>query len=139
LKPKHISILREEALKVYPVEACALIFGRENLDEVYLSKIAIAPNKLQSKVRFEIDPELVYKEFREAEREELEFIGVFHSHPAPAKPSHTDLDGMKNWGNAIWLILSSTNGDLAAYKIVKDEIFDIPIIVEPENSLEKPQ
>ena len=123
---------------MHPVEACALLFGRVNSNEAYVNKVAIASNKLQSTVRFEINPEIVFKELNEADREELDFIGFFHSHPAPTRPSLFDQKGMKLWGNAIWLILSSTKGNLAAYKMVNDEVIEIPIIVESENSCEKP-
>ena len=123
---------------MHPVEACALLFGRVNSNEAYVSKVAIASNKLQSTVRFEINPEIVFKELNEADREELDFIGLFHSHPAPTRPSLIDQKGMKLWGNAIWLILSSTKGNLAAYKMMNDEVIEIPIIVESENSCEKP-
>ncbi len=129
LERQHIDILREEALKVHPVEACALLFGRVDSNEAHVSKVAIAPNKLQSTVRFEINPETVFKELNEAEREELDFIGLFHSHPAPTRPSITDQKGMKLWGNAIWLILSSTKGNLAAYKMMNNDIKEITIIV----------
>ena len=123
---------------MYPVEACALLFGRVNSNEAHVSKVAIASNKLQSTVRFEINPEIVFKELNEADREELDFIGLFHSHPAPTRPSLIDKKGMKLWGNAIWLILSSTKGNLAAYKMMNDEVIEIPVIVESENSREKP-
>ncbi len=122
---------------MHPVEACALLFGRVNSNEAYVSKVAIASNKLQSTVRFEINPEIVFKELNEADGEELDFIGWFHSHPAPARPSLIDQKGMKLWGNAIWLILSSTKGNLAAYKMMNDEVIEIPIIVESENLCEK--
>ncbi len=122
---------------MYPVEACALLFGRVNSNEAYVSKVAIASNKLQSTSRFEINPEIVFKELNEADREELDFIGLFHSHPAPTRPSLIDQKGMKLWGNAIWLILSSTKGNLAAYKLMNDQVIEIPIFVESENSREK--
>jgi proteasome lid subunit RPN8/RPN11 len=137
LERQHIVILREEALKVHPVEACALLFGRVDSNEAHVSKVAIAPNKLQSTVRFEINPETVFKELNEAEREELDFIGLFHSHPASIPPSLTDQKGMKLWGDAIWLILSSTKGNLGAYKLMNGEVIEIPIIVESENTCEK--
>lgn len=123
---------------MHPIEACALLFGRVSSNEAYVSKVAIASNKLQSTVRFEINPEVFFKELNEAEREELDFIGFFHSHPAPTRPSLIDQKGMKLWGNAIWLILSSTKSNLGAYIMMNDEVIEIPIIVKSENSCEKP-
>ena len=114
---------------MHPVEACALLFGRVNSTEAYVCKVAIASNRLKSTVRFEINPEIVFKELNEADREELDFIGLFHSHPAPAKPSLTDKKGMELWGNAIWLILSSTKGNIAAYQMMDNDIKEITIVV----------
>jgi len=90
----------------------------------------VASNKLQSTIRFEIDPETFVKAFTEAEREGLDFIGLFHSHPAPAMPSPIDLKYMKLWGDILWLILSSTNGSLAAFQIVNGKVNEITIKVE---------
>ncbi|MGD2066019.1 MAG: M67 family metallopeptidase [Candidatus Bathyarchaeota archaeon] len=114
--------MKQETEKVQPIEACAMLFGKLSHDEAVVKKIEFAPNKLQSPVRFEIDPEKVAAAFTQAEKEELEFIGLFHSHPAPAAPSSIDLEGMKLWGDALWLILSLTDGELAAYQLVDDSV-----------------
>ena len=102
---------------MHPIEACALLFGKLSHDEAVVKKVEFAPNKLQSPVKFQIDPEKVATAFTEAEKEGLDFIGIFHSHPAPAEPSSIDLEGMKLWGDALWLILSLTDGELAAYQL----------------------
>ncbi|MFQ6086780.1 MAG: M67 family metallopeptidase [Candidatus Bathyarchaeia archaeon] len=117
LKRQHVDLLKEEARKVHPVEACAMLFGELTQKEAVVKRVVVAPNKLRSTVRFEIDPETFANAFTEAYREGLDFIGLFHSHPAPAKPSLIDLKYMKLWGDAIWLILSSTSGSLAAYQM----------------------
>jgi proteasome lid subunit RPN8/RPN11 len=130
LKRQHVNLLKEEAEKTYPVEACAILFGRITRKETAVEKVVVAPNRLKSTVRFEIDPEIFAKAFTKADKEGLDFIGFFHSHPAPTKPSPLDLKYMKLWGDAIWLILSSTNGDLAAYQMIKDKIKEIAIKVE---------
>jgi proteasome lid subunit RPN8/RPN11 len=122
LQPQHNDLLKQETEKVQPIEACAMLFGKLSHDEAVVKKIEFAPNKLQSPVRFEIDPEKVAAAFTQAEKEELEFIGLFHSHPAPAAPSSIDLEGMKLWGDALWLILSLTDGELAAYQLVDDSV-----------------
>lgn len=118
LQRLHADLLNQETEKVQPIEACAILFGKLSNDEAVVEKIEFAPNKLQSPVRFEIDPENVAAAFTEAEKKDLDFIGLFHSHPAPAAPSSIDLEGMKLWGDALWLILSSTDGELAAYQLV---------------------
>jgi proteasome lid subunit RPN8/RPN11 len=120
LQRLHVKLLNQEAEKVQPIEACALLFGKLSHDEGIVKKVEFVQNKLQSPVKFQIDPEKVATAFTEAEKEGLDFIGIFHSHPAPAEPSSIDLEGMKLWGNALWLILSLTDGELAAYQL-KDQ------------------
>jgi proteasome lid subunit RPN8/RPN11 len=130
LKRQHVRLLKEEARKVHPIEACALLFGRLTRKEALVKRVVVTANELQSTVRFEIDPETFVKAFTEADGEGLEFIGLFHSHPAPAKPSLIDLKYMKLWGDALWLILSSTSGSLAAYQMRQGKVKEITIKVE---------
>jgi len=115
---------------VHPIEACALLFGKLSHDEAIVTKVEFAPNKLQSPVKFQIDPETVAAAFTNAEKEDLQFIGIFHSHPAPAEPSSIDLEGMKLWGDALWLILSSTDGELAAYQLMDDSVEEATLQID---------
>jgi len=115
---------------VHPVEACALLFGKLSQNEAIVEKVEFAPNRLQSTVRFEIDPEKVAAAITEAEKEGLDFVGLFHSHPAPAAPSPIDLKYMKLWGDALWLILSSTDGNLAAYHLMEDAVKEATLRIE---------
>ena len=87
LKRQHVRLLKEEARKVHPIEACALLFGRLTRKEALVKRVVVTANELQSTVRFEIDPETFVKALTEAEEEGLDFVGLFHSHPAPAMPS----------------------------------------------------
>ena len=127
LQRRHVDLLKQEAKKVHPVEACAMLFGKLSQNEAVVKKVEFAPNELQSTVRFEIDPVKVAAAFTEAEEEGLDFIGLFHSHPAPAAPSPIDLKYMKLWGDALWLILSSTGGNLAAYQLMDDTVKEATI------------
>ena len=133
LRRQQIDFLKEEARRVHPIEACAILLGKINSDEVYVSKIVLAPNKLKSTIRFEVDPDFVLKALNEAEKEGLEFIGLFHSHPAPTQPSLIDRKYMKLWGGTIWLILSSMKGDIASYQMINGEVTETSIIVDCDN------
>lgn len=104
-----------------------MLFGDSKPKEAIVKKVAVAPNKLRSLTRFEIDPETVFRAFNEAEHRGLDLIGLFHSHPAPAAPSSIDLKNMKSWGHIVWLILSSTGGDLSAYVMENGGVKEIPI------------
>ena len=130
LQRHHVDLLKQEAKKMHPVEACAMLFGKLSENEAFVEKVEVAPNELRSTVRFEIDPQRVVAAFNEAEGEGLEFIGLFHSHPVPATPSTIDLKFMKLWGDALWLILSSTDGNLGAYQIKDDKVEEATIRIK---------
>jgi len=125
-----LHLLREAARKTHPVEACAILFGRLINDEAMVTKVVVAPNLLQSTVRFEIDPQTVFNAFEQAELEGLCFIGLFHSHPAPAHPSAVDLQYMRLWGEAVWLVLSSVNGGIAAFQMKNDKVNEVALKIE---------
>ena len=80
-------ILSEYAEKEKPNESCALLFGKD--DQV--SKIFLTKNIEESPVNFTISNEQLIKGYRMAEDENMEIVGIFHSHPnSEAYPSNTD-------------------------------------------------
>ena len=132
LEHEHVNLLSEEAHRVHPIEACTLLFGELTEDCVFVRKVFVLQNELHSAERFEMDPESVYKAFNEAEKEGFEFIGIFHSHPAPATPSNIDLKFMKIWGDAFWLILSLIDHQFGAYQLKNGELIEIEVQCENE-------
>ncbi len=107
-----------------------MLFGKLTQKEAVVKRVVVASNKLQSTVRFEIDPETFANAFTQADEEGLDFIGLFHSHPAPARPSLIDLKYMKLWGDALWLILSSIDSSLAAYQMRDGKVREVTIRAE---------
>jgi proteasome lid subunit RPN8/RPN11 len=136
LTSEQLRLLKEVARKSFPVEACAILFGKIVGEEAVVTKIVVAPNILQSSVRFKIDPETVVSAFEQADREGLQFIGLFHSHPAPANPTTTDLQNMKLWPYAIWLILSTTNDGIAAFQITNGKIQKVALKIDLQDANE---
>ena len=130
LTTEQVRILRKEANDKYPVEACALLFGRIVEEKAVVIKIVIVPNILHSATRFQVDPQLVFDSFECADDDGLQFIGLFHSHPAPHSPSAMDLRYMRLWGDAVWLILSSTDDSMAAFQMVKGKVRRIRVNIE---------
>jgi len=117
LSTQQLQFLREEARRVHPVEACAILFGKTNRRGAVVKRVVTVQNVLKSTARFEIAPKTFFDTFMQAEKDGLEFIGLFHSHPAPAYPSVVDLEFMRLWGDAVWLILPSTNDNFAAFQM----------------------
>jgi proteasome lid subunit RPN8/RPN11 len=122
LKTEQLKLMQKECWRMQPIEACALLFGKISARNAVLEKLVITPNVLKSSVRFEIDPKTFYDALVQAADEGLEFIGFFHSHPAPAYPSNVDIKFMRLWGDAIWLIMSSIDTNFAAFQMLKSKI-----------------
>ncbi len=130
IEQSTVDLLRKEARRVHPIEACAILFGEITSQRAVVRKVVVARNELQSAERFEIDPVTVVEALEKAEEKGLEFLGLFHSHPAPANPSAIDLKFMKLWGEAIWLILSSFDQSLAAFQLKGGSLKQIQITLE---------
>ena len=113
---RQILFLVDETKKVFPVEACALLFGRVAEKEIVLEKVVPTPNILNSADEFKFDGEEVGAALEESEPK---LRGFFHSHPAPAVPSSKDIKYMKPWGeDYVWVILSTLKyGGIGAYRI----------------------
>ena len=130
LQSQHVNLLKQETKRVHPVEACAMLFGDLTENVAVVKDVTVTPNKLKSEVKFEIDPVDAVAAFAAAEKKGLEFIGLFHSHPAPAFPSSLDIKYMKLWGDSLWLIQSTIDGNLAAYQLINGEIKQATINVK---------
>ena len=127
---QRLTILEREARKKHPVETCALLFGKLNETEAAVERVTIATNVLGSAVRFEIDPKTFYDAFTKANKDGLDFVGFFHSHPAPAEPSSVDLQFMRLWGDAVWLIFSSIEHRFAAFNIRNGKVCTLTLRTE---------
>lgn len=127
LTNQQLTLLEKEARRVHPVESCALLFGKLTTKEAVVERVVITQNILRSPTRFEIDSKAFYDAFIKADHEGLEFIGFFHSHPAPPKPSSVDLKFMNLWGDAVWLIFSSDTSKFAAFQMKNRKVQALPL------------
>lgn len=127
---QRLTLLRKEAKKTHPIEACALLFGKLTEKEAVIERVVVTPNVLESTARFEIDSKAFCSAFTKANNDKLDFVGFFHSHPAPANPSSVDLKFMRLWGDAVWLIFSSTKNKFAAFQMRNSEVHALTLKTE---------
>ncbi|NHJ47670.1 MAG: M67 family metallopeptidase [Asgard group archaeon] len=101
-------IIHAEATK--PYESVAVIAGRIEDDIAYSEKIYTPENIEQSRVSFTIDAYVLLEIYTEVEKLDKQIIAIYHTHPAPPKPSSTDLEYMEV-NPYIWLISSISSPD----------------------------
>ena len=90
---KPLDEMYQDALKSYPDECCGFFFGNETSEERIITRIVVVNNSKEGdkRRRFEIAPKDYLDAERYADENEVQLLGVYHSHPNhPAVPSEHD-------------------------------------------------
>ena len=129
LAQKEKDKLVTHAISEQPSESCAMLFGKKVGDNWNVKEVFLTQNIDDSQTNFTISPEELLKGYQIAEKNQLEVVGVFHSHPnSDAIPSNTDKKFMQN--NPVpWIIFSGVNSNLKAY-LLDSNIIEIPIKID---------
>ena len=101
-----------------------LIGGKNNRVE----KVFLIENQAKSRVRFRMNPKEQLNAFSWMESNELDFIGIFHSHPAgPETVSATDIEEAAY--PVTQIIWSRSNGDWIArgFWIEKERVSEVTL------------
>jgi len=126
LAQKEKDKLVTHAISEQPSESCAMLFGKKIANNWNVKEVFLTQNIDDSQTNFTISPEELLKGYQIAEKNQLEVVGIFHSHPnSDAIPSNTDKKFMQN--NPVpWIIFSGVNNNLKAY-LLDSDIIEIPI------------
>jgi proteasome lid subunit RPN8/RPN11 len=107
LTQDHCDKMLQHVAEHAPLEACGLLAGKNGRVESVLP----IRNQAQSPVRFVMDPYEQLQAFDWIDSQELELIGIFHSHPAgPETVSPTDIEEAAY--EVVHLIWSCTAGGI---------------------------
>ncbi len=121
LRSSQLDLLKEEAKRAMPLEACALLLGRIDNGKARVEEVVLAENVDCSPYKFSISPEVLIETYEHADETGLEVLGIFHSHPAPATPSDNDLKYME-LNPCVWLMMSTIDWSVRAYQRWNREI-----------------
>ena len=87
-------IIVQDAVDAFPDECCGFVFGHEDIDgRRLITQARVVKNVKEGdkRRRFEIAPQDYLDAEKYAEEQQLELLGVYHSHPNhPAVPSEHD-------------------------------------------------
>jgi proteasome lid subunit RPN8/RPN11 len=88
LSRRDWEVMRDQVAADVPLESCGLLAGSGE----DVQKVIPVPNALQSASRYRFSPSAQLAAFEEIEREGMEMLAIYHSHPrGPVHPSPTDI------------------------------------------------
>jgi proteasome lid subunit RPN8/RPN11 len=133
LRLSHWLMMRDLVTKSLPEEACGLVAGRDN----HSQQIFPISNQLHSPTRFYMDPIELLLALEEIDRQGLELLAIYHSHPTgPGFPSPRDLaenyyPGTYHLIWSPWVELDVPTGwQCLAYTLHSDRYTPVELVVE---------
>ncbi len=111
-------------IRALPDEGCGLLLGHTDGSDADVTEIGASENMAHSAKVYEIDSRVLLRAFRRADDEEIEVLGVFHSHThSPAYPSPTDVGQAPDpaW-HYVLVSLRDVPTVVKSYRIVNGEV-----------------
>jgi proteasome lid subunit RPN8/RPN11 len=128
IQENALAKMTEDGIRTFPDEACGFLFGIEEGLHRTISTILIVNNSKEGdkRRRFEIAPRDYLKAELFAEREGLQLLGVYHSHPNhPAVPSEHDRIAAQPWFSYIIIsIRHQSLDDIRSWRLNEDLQFE---------------
>ena len=125
-----LEVLHNHAEEALPLESVALLFGNVKDVEVVVTRVELLENVAASTTSFAVDPEREYHLLMDAEGRGEEMVGIFHSHPAPPRPSSRDLRNMR-LNPVVWAIASKSTGswETRAFLLEDENLTNVRIVL----------
>ena len=109
------------ARQAWPLECCGILAGKDSL----VQKAFALQNAERSPVRFSIAPQDQLIAFEEMEKESMEMLAIYHSHPQTIPfPSETDVKlAFYPDVSSVIISLKEENPVVKAFQIGKEAIY----------------
>jgi proteasome lid subunit RPN8/RPN11 len=135
LRESQYRVVIGNCFDAYPEEACGLFVGTMSRGEPtgFVSEARPCRNEAASSLVYRIDGRDQLAAMRVAEQRGEEVVGCWHSHThTDAYPSPTDVAQAKWYPDWLYVIVSLKYDEpvLHAYRIVDDEVTEIPVALE---------
>lgn len=132
LSRSNFEKIEQEARSKAPNEACGLIAGTVEGEEIFIREVYILTNTDQAREHFTIDPREQLQAIKQMREQGIKPLGNWHSHPeTPARPSEEDIR-LAYDKNAIYCIISLADkeADLRAFHIENGSVTKFELSVE---------
>lgn len=116
----------------YPHEGCGLLIGKRGWRDHVIWRVTRARNLnlARARDRYLLDPRDFLEADRAARQENMEVLGVWHSHPDhPALPSETDrAAAWPDWSYVIVAVTGDGVQDVRAWRLNESRTFEEEVI-----------
>lgn len=119
--------INRDAVKTFPEECCGFLFGTASGERIITaSRAAKNLSEGDKKTRFAIGPKDYLTAEQWAEENELELVGIYHSHPDhPAIPSeHDRLAAQPFFSYVIVSIINKNYTDTRSWRLNENSQFE---------------
>jgi proteasome lid subunit RPN8/RPN11 len=107
LERKYADEIIGQAREEAPNECCGVLAGRDGRVE----KLFRAVNAEKSPYRYNVDPDDLFRIYRECDDNGWDFLAIYHSHThTEAYPSPTDV-GLAAWADSTYIIVSLADAE----------------------------
>jgi proteasome lid subunit RPN8/RPN11 len=116
-----------DALQSFPDECCGFLFGKETAEVRRITDILVVNNSKEGdkRRRFEIAPKDYMNAERFAEKNNLQFLGIYHSHPKhPAIPSEHDRVAAQPYFSYVIISVDDVINDIRSWQLNDDLNFE---------------
>jgi proteasome lid subunit RPN8/RPN11 len=124
IDPRTVEEIREHGRQAYPEECCGALLGTGRDGSAFVTRIEKMRNARgeERRRRYTIDPLEYVRVEREADREGIEILGFYHSHPDhPARPSEYDREhAMPFFHYVVLAVADGIPGDIGSFVLSED-------------------
>ena len=112
---EHVERITSHSKESHPIEACGVLIGTFGGDVRTVTEIWPAKNRLSSESSYEIDPETLFRAFSHAEKNNLEIVGFYHSHPFSSADASEIDRARANYPGLSYVIYSIPRNEILSF------------------------
>jgi proteasome lid subunit RPN8/RPN11 len=127
IEESPLNEMYRDALQSFPDECCGFLFGKETAELRRITNILVVNNSKEGdkRRRFEIAPKDYMNAERFAEKNNLQFLGIYHSHPKhPAIPSEHDRVAAQPYFSYVIISVDDVINDIRSWQLNDDLKFE---------------
>ncbi|MEO1449700.1 MAG: M67 family metallopeptidase [Bacteroidota bacterium] len=133
-EPNVLKVMQEDAQQRFPLECVGFLFGSQKTGETVVVKAQPTSNVHpdDQRRRFAIDPLAYMRAEKQALKEDLVLVGIYHSHPNyVAIPSiHDHEQALPGWSYPIVSVHENGVDHIRSWRLNSEDLFQEETIIE---------